>query len=107
MAYTQKHSVKNSTSHIKMKVETIKEKWYEIRRLYCKEGFIDLYQGDSHHHPDLNAKPTMQVNNMVALYRLDGKGEWVSRNRMRGIFDALHEYSDMFTSKEIWDYCTR
>jgi len=86
-----------------MKVETIKEKWYSLRRYYCKEGFIDVYQGDSHHDPDLDEKPNIQVNNIITLYRLNGVSKWHNRNQLRGLFSVLNgDERELFTADEIW-----
>jgi hypothetical protein len=29
-----------------MEIEMLKEKWFTFRRMYCKEGFVDMWQGD-------------------------------------------------------------
>jgi hypothetical protein len=87
-----------------MKVEEVKEKWYTLRRFHCKEGFIDAYQGDSHHDPDLDEKPRVQVNRIITLYRLNGKGKWHNRNQLKGLFDVLlsDEQRELFTAEELW-----
>jgi hypothetical protein len=86
-----------------MMIEKIEEKWYTLNRYYYKEGFIDVYHGDSHHDPDLDEKPKIQINSSMTLYRLNGKGKWYHRNKLKGLFNSLNsDERELFSADEVW-----
>lgn len=86
-----------------MNSEILKERWYNYRRVYCKEGFIDIWRGDSAHHPEQESKPNYQLNNTITMYRLNGEGFWYDRNLLKSLFNDLNsDVIDLYTSDEIW-----
>ncbi len=87
-----------------MNSEILKERWYNYRRVYCKEGFIDIWQGDSAHNPDQESKPNYQLNNTITMYRLNGERFWYDRNLLKSLFNDLNsDVIDLYTSDEIWE----
>lgn len=46
-----------------MKFEYLKERWYSFRRVYFKDGFIDVYQGDSSKAPNNDFETNYSLNN--------------------------------------------
>ena len=86
-----------------MKTETLQEKWFTYRRLYCKTGHIDLLNCDKAHDPNLDTKPAYNLNSSDTYFRLNGEGEWISKYDLRGIHEDISNYGDLFTSDEYWD----
>jgi hypothetical protein len=84
-------------------METIKENWYSFNRYYCKEGFIDSWSGDSANSPNEQEKKNYQLNSTVTMYRLNGKGQWYSRNFLKSIFNSIMSIEcQLFSANEIW-----
>lgn len=86
-----------------MKSELISEKWFTFRRLYCKEGYIDYWSGDCSNDPNLDTKPNYNLNSTISMFRLNGVGSWIDKNLLRGLFEDINNYSDGFTSDELWE----
>ena len=88
-----------------MKFEFLEERWYKFKRVYFKEGFIDVYQGDSSKNPNHDFETNYSLNNTITLYRLNGEGYWYNGNFMKSLFDFIHseDYTELYTSDEIWE----
>lgn len=86
-----------------MKSERLTEKWFTFIRFYCKEGHIDMWSGDSGHDPNQDTKPSFNLNSSITYFRLNGEGEWVSKNDLKGLFEDINTYYEVFTSNELWD----
>lgn len=84
-------------------MEILNEKWFKFTRIYCKEGYIDMWSGDCAHDPNQDAKPSYNLNNSVTYFRLNGEGEWLPKGEIRGLYEEVHAYYDIFTSNELWD----
>lgn len=84
-------------------METIKENWYSFNRYYCKEGYIDSWIGDSANSPNEQEKKNYQLNSTITMYRLNGKGQWYSRNFLKSIFNSIMSIEcELFSATEIW-----
>lgn len=87
-----------------MKFEYLKERWYSFRRVYFKDGFIDVYQGDSSKAPNNDFETNYSLNNTITMYRLNGEGNWYSRNFLKSMFEFTNgDYHESFTSNEVWE----
>jgi hypothetical protein len=85
-----------------MKAEHLNEKWFKFTRIFCKEGYIDMWGGDCAHDPNLDSKSSYNLNNSVIYFRLNGEGEWISKNELKGLFEDINTYHEIFTSNELW-----
>lgn len=86
-----------------MRSEFLNERWFKFTRIYCKEGYIDMWSGDSAHDPNQDTKSSYNLNNTVTFFRLNGEGEWIPKNELRGMFEDINAYHEIFTSNELWD----
>lgn len=81
----------------------IEEGWVKFRRVYCKEGFIDIWRGDSINNPNKSSKHSMQLNSTTEYYRLCGQEKWYNkRDFKQSLISDLTLYGPMFSAKEIW-----
>ena len=82
--------------------DRIKEGDLSFTRYFCTDGFIDSWSGDAAVDPNNPSfKPNYQLNSIVSMWRLNGKGEWIRNSTMWSI---LTEFQNHNTSDEIWDY---
>jgi len=86
-----------------MKKDKLQEKWFEFTRIYCKEGFIDMVNCDAGHDPNDDIKPSYNLNYSVTYSRLNGKGEWIYKDDLKGLFEDINTYHEVFTANELWD----
>ena len=86
-----------------MKSEKLTEKWFTLIRFYCKEGHIDMWSGDCGHDPNEDTKPSFNLNHSITCFRLNGEGEWIDKNELKGLFEDINTYDTLFTSNEYWD----
>lgn len=86
------------------RVEFISEGWVRFRRIYCREGFIDSWQGDSINDPNNESKSNLQLNSFTTYYRLNGGGLWCNkRDFSRDFLECVFAFSPDYPAKEIWD----
>jgi len=78
--------------------------WATIRRFVCKEGYIDMWQGDVADHPGEKQASQLHLNSMTTYYRTNTSGWWE-----RGVFkssslvpDLDPEVRRLFTASEIF-----
>ena len=86
-----------------MKVDRLEEKWFTFTRIHCKEGFIDMVNCDAGHDPNYDIKPSYNLNSSATYFRLNGQGEWVYKGDLKGLFEDINTYHEIFTSNELWD----
>lgn len=77
-----------------MKIEQGKEGWVEFTRYPCREGFIDVYTGDSGHNPNTGRRPRYQLNAIKSWLRLNGEGPWVEPRHMYSVADGQYSLDD-------------
>ncbi len=88
-----------------MKSEQLQEKWYTFRRIYCKEGFIDMWAGDCINDPNEDTKHNLQLNSSTTYYRLNGKGLWIYKGDLKNMSKMIcGDYTIHFTANEIWEF---
>lgn len=94
-----------------MKVEYLKEKWYQIRRYCFKEGYVDLMHCDCINHPDNETISRYQLNSNKCYVRLNQE-KWVNRNNLNKIFYELlnidknnEQVLDTLTASELFFLC--
>ena len=84
-------------------METLSEKWFTFRRIPCKEGFIDQWQGDQADDPNLEERPPYRLNSSSTMFRLNGKGSWIHPSKVIGLhLDIIAGYPEMFSSDDLW-----
>ena len=86
-----------------MKVDRLEEKWFTFTRIYCKEGYIDMVNCDSGHDPNDDIKPSYNLNSSATYFRLNGQGEWIYKDDLKGLFEDINVYHEVFTANEFWD----
>jgi hypothetical protein len=52
-------------------METLSEKWFTFRRVLCKEGFIDWWQGDQANDPNKDELSYYNLNSTSTMFRLN------------------------------------
>ncbi len=88
---------------MEQRVEQLEEKWFKFIRIYCKEGYIDRWMGDSINNPNNITKSRMSLNQSVSFYRLNDE-DWISDRELgRGRILELLQYSTEFSAKEIFE----
>jgi hypothetical protein len=87
-----------------MNKEHLSEKWYKFIRFHCKEGYIDVWSGDSYNDPNNDEKGYFNLNTTSYYVRLND-GIWLSEyeNFKRGFHLELIELHQEFTAQEIWN----
>ena len=85
-----------------MKVDQLEEKWFTFRRMYCIEGFIDMWQGDQADNPNNEDKSWIHLNSYSKMFRLNGEGQWIHHRDLRGIFEDIHYYWEGFSADDLW-----
>lgn len=80
----------------------LKEKWYTYLRVYCKEGFIDRWLGDSINNPNNDSQCKWQLNSFSTFWRLNN-GDWVETMSVKNIQKLLMEFKNVSTADEIWN----
>ncbi|CAB4175324.1 hypothetical protein UFOVP1247_110 [uncultured Caudovirales phage] len=84
-------------------METLNEKWFTFRRIQCKEGFIDWWQGDQANDPNLDEKSYYNLNSTSTMFRLNGKDKWVHTSELVGLnIDIMQGYPELFSSDDLW-----
>lgn len=81
----------------------MKNSWVKFARISCKEGFIDVWQGDKNDNPN-NLEPSrLHLNSFHKFYRLNGEGTWVPDYLFeRKFYRTILELKDEFPAEEIW-----
>ena len=72
-----------------------------------KEGYIDRWTGDSINDPNRESKHQMRLNSFASYFRLNGKGDWLSRREFVDIISSLTITAETKTSDEIWNESLR
>jgi hypothetical protein len=89
------------------KSEELTEGWVKFTRLYCTEGYIDKWRGDSINDPNRTFKHKMCVNSTSTYWRCNDS-EWVHDGEIRvSSIDHLIDVIGLFTAVEIWDEASR
>lgn len=88
-----------------MTVENKQERWVKFRRIHCKEGYIDVWNGDSADHPDNPEKSRIHLNSTAQMYRTNGS-VWTDYRDLPGILGLL-TMGEVFSATEIWNECLR
>lgn len=83
----------------------LEEGWVKFTRIYCKEGFIDVWTGDAYHNPNDKVKSKWCINSFAVYVRLNGEGEWV-KPKTRTIRGYIEDCKDNTTAKEIFKTLT-
>lgn len=86
-----------------MKSERLTEKWFTFTRIYCKQGHIDMWSDDCSNNPNEVTKTNYNLNLSITYFRLNGNGEWITKNDLKGLFEDINTYHTLFTSNELWD----
>lgn len=83
--------------------EMLEEGWVRFRRIPCKEGHIDIWQGDQSCDPNSAERPNFNLNSSATYLRCNDS-EWVhSRDlRIRGHYLPYLDMAPEFTADEIW-----
>jgi hypothetical protein len=90
-----------------MKTEKLQEGWVKFRRIYCKDGFIDHWIGNSANDPN-ELEPSNISLSIISYFRLNGTGEWKERMWFKeDPIGMLNVGSEWNTAEEIWNYCKR
>lgn len=86
-----------------MITEQLQEGWVNFTRIYCKDGYLDRWMGDSINNPNSSKKHQIQINSTVCFWRCNNS-EWISQRNLGGdkILERI-QFSKDFTAKEIWD----
>ena len=80
-----------------------KEGSIDFLRIYCKEGYLDRWHGDSSKNPNLPFTHQQSLN-MFSSYWRYGDFDWVnSRDLKRFPEYFIKECSEHFSAEEIWD----
>src|SRR3972149_5088906 len=85
----------------KTKTEHLKESWVEFIRIYCKEGFLDRWVGDSINNPNLSHAKPFNINAIVTYWRLNGTSPWF-REMNKDFTGTVFLMADDHTSEKIW-----
>lgn len=85
-----------------MNIDHLEEKWFTFRRMYCKEGFIDMWQGDQADNPNNEDKSWINLDSFSKMFRLNGEGPWIHHSDLRGIVEDIHSYWEGFSADDLW-----
>ena len=89
------------------KVEFLQEGWVRFRRHNCKEGFIDVWQGDSIDNPN-NAEECRINLNSISVWIRCNNSEWISvRDLTKRHYLPYLDMAEEFTAEEIWNEINR
>ena len=78
--------------------------WVKYQRVECKEGFIDVWYGDSANNPNNDEEMSYCLNTMKTFFRLNGKDEWIESSSFNNYFkNFLCKNKENMTSNEIWN----
>lgn len=84
-------------------METLEEGWVKFRRFNCKEGYIDIWMGDSINDPNRQHKHQMQLNSITQYFRLNS-GEWFhSSNFIGSSIIYIQEFRHDHKANEIFE----
>lgn len=84
-------------------METLSEKWFTFRRIPCKEGSIDMWQGDQANDPNRDEKSQYNLNSGSTMFRLNGEGQWVHKLELVGLdHDIMQGYPEIFSASDLW-----
>ena len=45
-------------------MKTLKEKWFMYQQIECKDGFVDIYIGDTANNPNYDKPSKWQLNSI-------------------------------------------
>jgi hypothetical protein len=84
-------------------VEFFEEGWVRFRRHYCKEGHLDVWNGDQSCDPNKLEKANYNLNMGVTYLRCN-TGDWynVKELNIKGHFLEYMDLITEFTADEIW-----
>ena len=86
--------------------EYITEGWVKFLRNYCKEGFIDVWIGDSIDNPNNENESQEKLNSNSRAYRLNGIGKWktdFSYSEKHSLDGFINIMRDNCSAEEIWN----
>jgi hypothetical protein len=85
------------------KQEVHEEKWFKFRRIFCKEGFVDIWSGPDTDNPNLESASEDDSLIMNTFFRLNGEGQWMPRNKFDDMMYWLSSEGFTKNSNEIWE----
>ena len=84
------------------KQEVHEENWFKFRRIFCKEGFIDIWSGPDTDNPNFEEASEDDSLILTTFFRLNGAGEWLNRNKFDDIMYWLSSEGFSKNSEEVW-----
>ena len=85
------------------KQEILKEKWFSFRRIYCLEGFIDIWTGSSTENPN-NEEESEEESLITDVYfRLNGDGKWIHRKKFDDMMYWINFKGMESTAQDVWN----
>lgn len=83
-------------------IEYKKEKWFEFRRIHCKEGYIDYFLGDQADDPNKQNKSRISLNSSGEWFRFKGENTWLNkRDFERNAVITIVNNKEEFSSDEL------
>lgn len=84
-------------------MEKLSEKWFTFLRIPCKDGFIDMWQGDKANDPNFDELSYYNLNSTSTMFRLNGEGTWYHQSSLVGLYiDIITGYPELFSSDDLW-----
>ena len=85
------------------KLEILEEKWFKYRRIFCTEGFIDIWSGSETDNPNDEIPSEDESLILTTYYRLNGEGEWLNRSKFDDMMYWLSAQGHLTSSNLVWE----
>ena len=85
------------------KLEILEEKWFKYRRIFCVEGFIDIWSGSETDDPNDEIPSEDESLILTTYYRLNGEGEWLNRSKFDDMMYWLSAQGHLTSSNLVWE----